>query len=380
MPRSCAPRACPKSRSAPGCARATRQPASAPRMVQRPPHILVTTPESLYILLGTRPGRAMLKTVRTVIVDEIHAVRANKRGSHLALSLERLDALCHATAGPRRPLRHPEADRGRGALPRRYRLGRGAEPRLHDRRPDTRDTRPRDRSARLAARGGDVDGSVGRDLRPAGGADRRAPHDADLRQHAPDGRARGPASGASGSARTRWRPTTAASRRSSGSTPRSGCKPGELKALVATASLELGIDIGDVDLVCQIGSPRSIATLLAAGRPVGPRRRRHAEGPALSADARRAGRMRRPGRRGPARRARPPRHSRAAARHPGPADRRRGRRREEWGEDELFALVRRAWPYRDLAREDFDAVVDDAGATASPPGAAARRAASITTR
>src|SRR5258708_14200816 len=64
------------------------------RMRRRPPHILVTTPESLYILLGSESGRKMLETTRTVIVDEIHAVAANKRGAHLALSLERLDAQC----------------------------------------------------------------------------------------------------------------------------------------------------------------------------------------------------------------------------------------------------------------------------------------------
>src|SRR6195952_3631274 len=63
---------------------------------KRPPHILVTTPESLYVLLSSDSGRAMLSTVRTVIVDEIHAVAGNKRGAHLALSLERLDALCAA--------------------------------------------------------------------------------------------------------------------------------------------------------------------------------------------------------------------------------------------------------------------------------------------
>ena len=64
------------------------------RMRRRPPHIVVTTPESLYILLGSESGRAMLATTRTVIVDEIHALAPNKRGTHLAVSLERLDALC----------------------------------------------------------------------------------------------------------------------------------------------------------------------------------------------------------------------------------------------------------------------------------------------
>ena len=64
------------------------------RMARRPPHIVVTTPESLYILLGSETGRRMLATTRTVIVDEIHAMAPNKRGSHLALSLERLASLC----------------------------------------------------------------------------------------------------------------------------------------------------------------------------------------------------------------------------------------------------------------------------------------------
>src|SRR5262249_18677980 len=72
-------------------------------MRRRPPHIVVTTPESLYILLGSESGRAMLATTRTVIVDEIHALAANKRGTHLALSLERLAALCGDRRPPPRP-------------------------------------------------------------------------------------------------------------------------------------------------------------------------------------------------------------------------------------------------------------------------------------
>ena len=64
------------------------------RMRRKPPHILVTTPESLYILLGSASGRAMLQSVRSVIVDELHAVAGSKRGSHLMLSLERLESLC----------------------------------------------------------------------------------------------------------------------------------------------------------------------------------------------------------------------------------------------------------------------------------------------
>src|SRR6476620_6622576 len=64
------------------------------KLRKTPPHILVTTPESLYVLLGSESGRAMLASTRTVIVDEIHAMVSSKRGSHLSLSLERLEALC----------------------------------------------------------------------------------------------------------------------------------------------------------------------------------------------------------------------------------------------------------------------------------------------
>src|SRR5262249_1749815 len=69
-------------------------PAERERMRRHPPHILVTTPESLYVLLGSESGRRMLSTTRWVIVDEIHAIASNKRGAHLALSLERLAAVC----------------------------------------------------------------------------------------------------------------------------------------------------------------------------------------------------------------------------------------------------------------------------------------------
>ena len=88
-------------------------------MRRRPPHIVVTTPESLYVLLGSESGRKMLSTTRTVIVDEIHALAPNKRGSHLALSLERLAALTADATGARRLVGDAEADRGNRALPRR---------------------------------------------------------------------------------------------------------------------------------------------------------------------------------------------------------------------------------------------------------------------
>ena len=92
-------------------ARATRSCPLAGRCCDQPPHILVTTPESLYILLTAEKSRAILETVRTVIVDEIHAVADDKRGAHLALSLERLDALVEPARDAHRSVGHAEADR-----------------------------------------------------------------------------------------------------------------------------------------------------------------------------------------------------------------------------------------------------------------------------
>ena len=326
--RRCARRGCPTSRSAPGCAPATRRRPSAPRMRRRPPHILVTTPESLYILLGSESGRAMLATTRTVIVDEIHALAPNKRGAHLALSLERLDALCGRTAAAHRPVGHAEADRRRSRASWSAPAPDGARrARLHDHRhrPSPR-ARPRARGAGVAARGGDVGRGLGAGLRPARRADRRRTArrwSSSTRGGMAERVARQLTERLGEDARHR---APRQPRQGAAARRRAAAKRGELKALVATASLELGIDIGDVDLVCQLGSPRSIATLPAARRPLRPRGRRHAEGPAVSAVARRAGRMR-----GAARQRRAAASSTAlriperAARRAGAADRRRGR-------------------------------------------------------
>ena len=97
-------------------------PGERERMRRRPPHIVVTTPESLYILLGSESGREMLATTRTVIVDEIHAVAANKRGTHSGALARTAGGALRRSPAAHRPLRHPEADRDGGALPG----GRGA--------------------------------------------------------------------------------------------------------------------------------------------------------------------------------------------------------------------------------------------------------------
>ena len=163
-------------------------------MRRSPPHILVTTPESLYVLLGSESGRRMLATTRTVILDEIHAVARNKRGAHLALSLERLSALCgdrlqriglSATQNPIREVANLLIGANEKGDP-------AAEVAIVD-SGHQRAARSRDRDAGLAARSGHVQRSLGPGLRTARRAHPRAPDDARLRQHAPHertGRAR----------------------------------------------------------------------------------------------------------------------------------------------------------------------------------------------
>ena len=143
------------------------------RMRRRPPHIVVTTPELLYILFGSESGRNMLKTTRTVIIDEIHALAPNKRGAHLALSLERLAGALPASVAADRPFGHAEADRdGRAISGRRRRRGnRGL--RNHRRRP-YQGPRSGSRGSALAARGGDVRRGLEPELRPARRIDRRS--------------------------------------------------------------------------------------------------------------------------------------------------------------------------------------------------------------
>ena len=233
-------------------------------MLRTPPHILVTTPESLYLLLTAERSREMLRTVRTVIVDEIHAVIGTRRGAHLALSLERLEAWC-AGAGRSRRLQRiglsatqkpidevarflvgASADRGDCTivdeghrreidlaveLPRSpleavmsHEVWEEYYDRLAELIGEHRTTLVFVNTRRMAER-------VARHLSERLGEDAVTAHHGSL---------------------SKERRLDAEHR----------LKTGTLKALVATASLELGIDIGHVDLVCQIGSPHRIATLL----------------------------------------------------------------------------------------------------------------------
>src|SRR6478672_836217 len=237
-------------------------------MRKRPPHIVVTTPESLYILLGSESGRAMLASTRTVIVDEIHAMVSSKRGSHLALSLERLEALCGRRLG-RVGLSATQKPIDEVA---RFLVGASAV--TPDGTPDCAlvdigYTRRRDLALELTPVPlQTVMSNEHWDLTYARITELVEQHRTTLvfvntrrmaeraARHLAEKLGKEHVAAHHGSLAKELR--LEAEQR---------LKRGELKALVATASLELGIDIGDVDLVCQIGSPRSIAAFLQrAGR------------------------------------------------------------------------------------------------------------------
>ena len=237
-------------------------------MRKRPPHIVVTTPESLYILLGSESGRKMLSTTRTVIVDEIHALAGNKRGSHLALSLERLAALpskppvrigLSATQKPVEEIARflvGEPDGQRGQHPDCVIV-------------DTGHIRPRDLAIEVpaspleAVMSHEVWEQVYGRLAELALAHRTTLIFVNTRRMSE--RAAKHLSERLGEENVTSHHGSMAKERRLRAEQR--LKNGELRVLVATASLELGIDIGDVELVCQLGSPRSIATFLQrAGR------------------------------------------------------------------------------------------------------------------
>jgi ATP-dependent Lhr-like helicase len=220
------------------------------------PHILVTTPESLYVLLGSDSGRKMLGTTQTVIVDEIHAIAASKRGSHLALSLERLQALCPqplvriGLSATQKPIEAVS----------RFLVGGDRDCEIID----IGHARPRDLDIEVppvplsAVMANDVWELVYDRLAALAREHRTTLIFVNTRRlaerlsrHLSERLGKDAVAAHHGSLAKEFR--LDAEQR---------LKRGELQVLIATASLELGIDIGDVDLVCQIASPRSIAGFL----------------------------------------------------------------------------------------------------------------------
>jgi len=225
-------------------------------MRKRVPHILVTTPESRYVLLGSESGRQMLRDVRSVIVDEIHAIAGNKRGSHLALSLERLEALCE------RPLVRVGLSATQKPIDAVARFLVGTE------RPceivDIGHGRARDLALEVppvpleAVMSNDAWALVYDRLAALAGEHRTTLVFVNTRRMA-ERTTRHLAERLGGAVVAAHHGSLAREQRL---TAEQKLKRGELRVLVATASLELGIDIGDVELVCQLGSPRSIAAFL----------------------------------------------------------------------------------------------------------------------
>jgi ATP-dependent helicase Lhr and Lhr-like helicase len=329
-------------------------------MRRRPPHIVVTTPESLYILLGSESGRAMLASTRSVIVDEIHAIAPSKRGAHLALSLERLEALCgrrltriglsatqkpieevakfligaqHSPLAPRpTPLNIEIVDVG---YSRQRDLAIEVPPapleavmsgdvwtlvynRLAELSEQHRTTLIFVNTRRMAER-------VARHLSERIGKDKVTSHHGSLAREQ----------------------RLAAEQR---------LKRGELRALVATSSLELGIDIGDVDLVCQIASPRSIASFLQragrAGHSVDgtPKARLF---PLSRDDLIECTALLDAVRRGELDALRVEKNALDVLAQQIVAE----VASRDWSENELFDLIVRAYPYADLPRKDFTDIV-----------------------
>ena len=323
-------------------------------MLRTPPHILVTTPESLYLLLTADKSRAMLQTARTVIVDEIHAVIGTRRGAHLALSLERLQEIAQ------RPLLRI------GLSATQKPIAEVAQFLVGNRDGADDDCAIVDEGHRRA-----MDLSI---EMPGSALDAVMAHEVWeeyfnrltelIEQHRTtlvfvntrrlaERVARHLSDRLGEQAVTAHHGSLSKEKRLDAETR---LKSGQLRALIATASLELGIDIGSVDLVCQIGSPHRIATLLQrvgrsghtiAGMPKG------RVFPMSRDDLVECAALIRSVRRGELDR---------IVQHDAPLDVLAQQIVAEtacrdFGEDELYALFKRAWPYRDLERVAFDSVL-----------------------
>jgi ATP-dependent Lhr-like helicase len=326
-------------------------------MTKKPPHIIVTTPESLYILLTSEGGRRMLGTTRTLIVDEIHAMVDDKRGSHLSLSIERLQALV------KEPLVRIGLSATQKPIEEVARFLVGTANLEDDGTPrctiiDTGHTRKLDLAIEIpgspleAVTSNEVWEEIYNRVAALIGEHKTTLVFVNTRRMA-ERVARHLGERLGDENVTAHHGSLARELRLSAE---QRLKSGELSALVATASLELGIDIGAVDLVIQIGSTRAISTLLqrigrsnhtVSGFPKGrvfPLSRDELVECAALLDSVRRGELDR---------LEIPEQPLdilaqqiVAAVAP-----------EEWTEDALFETIRRAYPYRNLSRADFDAVV-----------------------
>ena len=322
--------------------------------VRTPPHVLVTTPESLFILLTSGSGRTILAGASTLIVDEIHAMLADKRGSHLALSIERLDELV----------------RRQGGRLQRIGLSATVKPMEAAARLLTGTARPlpviadagSERTLDLAIESGkDELAAVCTNEQWADLYDRLAELIQEHRSTIVFVNTRRLVERVAHNLKERLGPDVIAAHHGSLSRARrhdaeKRLKSGELRAIVATASLELGIDVGSVDLACLVGSPRSISTALQrigrSGHALGkiPKGRffpltrdQLVETAAILRSARRGALDGIVMRKAPLDVLAQQIVAICAA--------------EEQDEDALFDLVRRAAPYENLSREEYDAVV-----------------------
>jgi ATP-dependent helicase Lhr and Lhr-like helicase len=337
-------------------------------MRKNAPDILVTTPESLYLLLTAPSSRAMLRGVRTVIVDEVHTLARDKRGSHLALSLERLDTVVTEAGGHLQRIGLSATQRPLNVVAR---LLSG----VHDERPPTVIVdcgHARDLNVAIELPDSELE-AVASGLQLSDVLDRIAAHTREHRTTLIFVNTRKMAERVAhqlaerlGSAEHGGDDVDAsllvAAHHGSLSAARrkiveTRLRAGDLRALVATASLELGIDVGPVELVCQIGSPRAIGTFLQrvgranhqrhgvpAGRLYPMTRDELVECTALLA-AVRDGRLDL---------LEPPVAPLDVLAQQLVAE---VAAVEERGVEEMWEMVRRAAPYADLARQDFDDVV-----------------------
>jgi ATP-dependent helicase Lhr and Lhr-like helicase len=326
-------------------------------LIKKPPHILVTTPESLYLLLTSDSGRRMLSTVRTLILDEIHAVVDDRRGAHLALSVERLAAL---TKNPLQRIglsatQEPIEEVARFLVGTRA-VDDAGNPNCeiidigHRRELDLGIELPG--SPLEAVMSNEVWEEIYRRLAELIQAHRTALVFVNTRRmaervthHLSELLGADSVTSHHGSLSAKLR-LDAEDR----------LKRGDLKALVATASLELGIDIGSVDLVCQLGTTRSIATLLQRVGRAEHRRGGLPKGrifPLSRDELIECAALLRCVHRGELDRLSVPEKPLDVLAQQIVA----AASTEDWEETRLFELIHCSWPYRNLTREEFDSAV-----------------------